>query len=84
MTPFMAVEFATVRVISGAKPGPALEDMVKHITSPLLLIAAGPPEMPFGESMTALPETGRSTSGTSPTSATPPLSAKPPKRMSDA
>jgi pimeloyl-ACP methyl ester carboxylesterase len=50
MTPFMAVEFAKVRVLSGSKPGPALEDMVKHITSPLLLIAAGPPEKPFGES----------------------------------
>jgi hypothetical protein len=49
ITPLMAIEFATVRVLSGAKPGPALEDMAKRITSPLLLIAAGPPEKPFGE-----------------------------------
>jgi hypothetical protein len=49
ITPFMAIEFATVRVLSGSKPGPALEDMVERITSPLLLIAAGPPEKPFGE-----------------------------------
>jgi poly(3-hydroxybutyrate) depolymerase len=49
ITPFMAMEFATVRVTSGSKPGPALEDMVKRITSPLLLVSAGPPEKPFGE-----------------------------------
>jgi uncharacterized protein len=40
ITPFMFVEFATVRVTSGSTPGPALEDMVKHITSPLLLVSA--------------------------------------------
>jgi poly(3-hydroxybutyrate) depolymerase len=49
ITPFMAMEFATVRVLSGSKPGPLLEDMVKRTTSPLLLISAGPPEKPFGE-----------------------------------
>ena len=40
ITPFMFVEFATVRVTSGSTPGPALEDMVKRITSPLLLVSA--------------------------------------------
>jgi alpha-beta hydrolase superfamily lysophospholipase len=49
ITPFMAVEFATVRLTSGSRPGPVLEDMVKRITSPLLLVSAGPSEKPFGE-----------------------------------
>jgi len=49
ISPVMAVEFATVRVISGTKPGPVLEDMMKRITSPLLLVSAGPPEKQFGE-----------------------------------
>jgi uncharacterized protein len=40
ITPFMFVEFATVRVTSGTKPGPALEDMMKRISSPLLLVSA--------------------------------------------
>ena len=40
ITPFMFVEFATVRVTSGSKPGPVLEDMVKRISSPLLLVSA--------------------------------------------
>ena len=49
MTPFMALEFATVQLASGTKPGPALEDMMKRITSPLLLVSAGPAEKPAGE-----------------------------------
>ena len=49
VTPMMAMEFATVRVTSGTRPGPALEDMIKRVTSPMLLIAAGAPEKPFGE-----------------------------------
>jgi poly(3-hydroxybutyrate) depolymerase len=49
ITPFMAIEFATVQVTSGSKPGPALEDMIKRVTRPLLLISAGPPEKQFGE-----------------------------------
>jgi uncharacterized protein len=49
ITPFMAVEFATVRLTSGSKPGPVLEDAMKRITSPLLLVSAGPPEKPAGE-----------------------------------
>jgi poly(3-hydroxybutyrate) depolymerase len=49
ITPFMAVEFATVRLTSGSKPGPMLEDMMKRITSPLLLVSAGPSEKPAGE-----------------------------------
>lgn len=49
MTPFFALEFATVQATSGAEPGPVLEDMVKRVNSPLLLVAAGPPEKPFGE-----------------------------------
>jgi uncharacterized protein len=40
MTPFLLAEFTTVRVTSGSKPGPALEDMMKRITSPLLLVSA--------------------------------------------
>ena len=49
MTPFMALEFATVGVTSGTTPGPAIEDMMKRITSPMLLVAAGPPEKDAGE-----------------------------------
>lgn len=49
ITPFMAVEFATVGVTSGTTPGPVIEDMMKRITSPLLLVAAGPPEKDAGE-----------------------------------
>jgi uncharacterized protein len=49
ITPFMALEFATVGATSGTTPGPAIEDMIKRITSPLLLVAAGPPEKDAGE-----------------------------------
>jgi uncharacterized protein len=49
ITPFIAMEFATVQVTSGSKPGPALEEMVKHVSSPVLLVAAGSAEKPFGE-----------------------------------
>jgi fermentation-respiration switch protein FrsA (DUF1100 family) len=49
ITPFMALEFATVGVTSGTTPGPAIEDMMKRITSPLLLVAAGPLEKDAGE-----------------------------------
>jgi uncharacterized protein len=49
ITPFMFVEFATVGATSGAKPGPVLEDMIKRVSRPLLLVAAGPPEKPYGE-----------------------------------
>jgi uncharacterized protein len=49
MTPFMALEFATLGVTSGTTPGPAIEAMMKRITSPLLLVAAGPPEKDAGE-----------------------------------
>ena len=49
ITPFMALEFATVAVTSGTTPGPAIEDTMKRITSPLLLVAAGPPERDAGE-----------------------------------
>ena len=49
ITPFMALEFATVGVTTGTTPGPAIEDMLKRITSPLLLIAAGPMEKDAGE-----------------------------------
>ena len=48
-TPFFALEFATARVLSGTPPGPAMEDMVKRITSPLLLVSAGPIEKRFGD-----------------------------------
>jgi uncharacterized protein len=49
ITPFMALDFATVGVISGTTPGPAIEDMMKRISSPLLLVAAGPPEKHAGQ-----------------------------------
>jgi hypothetical protein len=49
ITPFMALEFATVGMTSGTTPGPVIEDMMKRITSPLLLVAAGPPERDAGE-----------------------------------
>lgn len=45
----MAVEFATVCLTSGTSPGAALEDMIKRVRSPMLLVAAGAPEKPFGE-----------------------------------
>jgi uncharacterized protein len=48
ITPFMALEFATVGVTSGTTPGPAIEDMMPRIASPLLLVAAGPPEQDAG------------------------------------
>jgi dienelactone hydrolase len=49
ITPFMALEFATVAVTSGTTAGPAIEDTMKRITSPLLLVAAGPDEKDAGE-----------------------------------
>jgi hypothetical protein len=49
ITPFMALEFATVAVTSGTTPGPVIEDTMKRITSPLLLVAAGPLEKDAGE-----------------------------------
>jgi len=49
VTPFMAVEFATVGAMSGTTPGPPIEDMMRRITSPLLLVAAGPDEKDAGE-----------------------------------
>jgi len=41
LTPMFAAEFATVRITSGAKPGPPMEDMIKRISHPLLLVSAG-------------------------------------------
>ena len=41
MTPLFAAEFATVRITSGAKSGPPLEDMIKRVSEPMLLISAG-------------------------------------------
>jgi uncharacterized protein len=41
LTPMFAAEFATVRIASGAKSGPPMEDMVKRISRPLLLVSAG-------------------------------------------
>jgi uncharacterized protein len=49
ITPFAALEFATVSVTSGTTPGPVIEDMMKRVSSPLLLVAAGPPENDAGE-----------------------------------
>jgi pimeloyl-ACP methyl ester carboxylesterase len=36
--------FTTIRVLSGDPPGPALEDQVRRITSPTLLVSAGTAE----------------------------------------
>jgi uncharacterized protein len=41
LTPMFAAEFATVRITSGAKSGPPIEDMIKRISHPLLLVSAG-------------------------------------------
>ena len=41
MTPIFAAEFATVRITSGTKSPPPMEDMIKRITKPLLLVSAG-------------------------------------------
>jgi hypothetical protein len=41
MTPMFAAEFATVRITSGTKSPPPMEDMIKRITKPLLLVSAG-------------------------------------------
>ncbi|WP_053226739.1 alpha/beta hydrolase [Solirubrobacter soli] len=48
ITPFFAAEFAAVRLTSGTRPGPTLEDVVPHITAPTLLVAAGPQERDAG------------------------------------
>jgi hypothetical protein len=49
MTPFFVTEFATVQLTSGTEPGPTLEDVMPNVTSPLLLVAAGPQEKRPGE-----------------------------------
>ena len=49
VSPFMGLEFATVQLTSGTRPGPVLEDQMERITSPLLLVSAGPPEKPAGD-----------------------------------
>jgi uncharacterized protein len=41
LTPMFAAEFATVRIASGAKSGPPMDDMIKRITRPLLLVSTG-------------------------------------------
>ena len=41
MTPMFAAEFATVRITSGAKSGPPMEEMIKRVTRPLLLVSTG-------------------------------------------
>ena len=41
MTPMFAAEFAAVRIASGTKSPPPMEDMIKRITKPLLLVSAG-------------------------------------------
>jgi uncharacterized protein len=49
MTPIFMAEFATVQITSGTKPGPTLEDVMPSVTSPLLMVAAGPMEKHPGE-----------------------------------
>jgi hypothetical protein len=41
LTPMFAAEFATVRITSGAKSGPPMDDMIKRISRPLLLVSSG-------------------------------------------
>ena len=41
LTPMFAAEFATVRITSGAKSGPPMDDVIKRISHPLLLISSG-------------------------------------------
>ena len=41
LTPMFAAEFATVRITSGAKSGPPMQDMIKRISRPLLLVSSG-------------------------------------------
>ena len=48
-TPMWLTNFATVRLASGTTPGPTLIDMMPRITAPLLMVAAGGPEKPWGE-----------------------------------
>ncbi len=49
LLPFFAMEFATVRITAGSKPGPTIKDVMPDITAPTLLVAAGPEEKPAGE-----------------------------------
>jgi hypothetical protein len=44
LTPFLAAEFAAVRVTSGGHPGPPLAEMVERAHAPLLLISSGTAE----------------------------------------
>ena len=48
-TPMWLTNFATVRLASGTTPGPTMIDMVPRLTAPMLMIAAGGPEKPWGE-----------------------------------
>jgi fermentation-respiration switch protein FrsA (DUF1100 family) len=48
LTPFLAAEFATVKLTSGSNAGPAMEDMVKRITTPVMLVS-GDEEKEWGE-----------------------------------
>jgi fermentation-respiration switch protein FrsA (DUF1100 family) len=47
-TPFLAAEFAAIKLTSGAEAGQALEHSVKHISSPVLLVS-GDVEKAWGE-----------------------------------
>jgi hypothetical protein len=49
MTPFFALEFATVKITSGAGAGAVIEESMKRVRSPVLLVAAGEPERRAGE-----------------------------------
>ena len=49
MTPFFAMEFAAMKLTSGSSAGAVIEDSMKRISSPLLLVAAGPDEEKAGE-----------------------------------
>jgi uncharacterized protein len=44
MTPFFALEFAAVKLTSGSSAGAVIEDSMKRLSSPVLLVAAGPDE----------------------------------------
>ncbi len=48
LSAFLGAEFATVRITSGSKPGPTIEDVMHRIAAPTLLVAAGPQERDAG------------------------------------
>ena len=48
-TPLWLTNFATVRLASGTTPGPTMLDQMPRVTAPMLMVAAGATEKPWGE-----------------------------------